>query len=80
MTTTMTDRHSMKGGDSEMQSFATDRLRLINAMRADEIRQAENDRRFTRRAPSIRRAIGTSIARFGTRLAGDSPYELARTR
>jgi hypothetical protein len=84
MTTTTTDRHSMKGGDSEMQSFVTDRLLLINALRADQIRQAENDRRFARPTPSIRRAIGTSIARFGTRLAGDSTYEstyeLARTR
>ncbi len=67
-----------------MQSFATDRLRLINALRADQIRQAENDRRFARPTPSIRRALGTSIARFGTRLAGESNhesiYELARTR
>ncbi|HEV7810374.1 MAG TPA: hypothetical protein VGO64_07230 [Candidatus Limnocylindrales bacterium] len=76
----MTDRHSMKGGDSEMQSFVTDRLRLINAMRADQIRQAGYDRRFASPAPSIRRALGTSIARFGTRLAGESTYELARTR
>ena len=78
--TTTTDDIRTKGGDSEMTSFANDRLRLINALRADQIRDAENDRRFARPAPSIRRAVGTSIARFGTRLAGDAPYELARTR
>ena len=70
----------MKGGENEMQSFYVDRLRLINDMRAAQYREAENARRFERPAPSIRRAVGTSIVRFGTRLAGDAPYELARSR
>ena len=63
-----------------MQSYANDRLRLINALRAEQIRQAANSRRFETPAPSIRRAIGTSIVRFGTRLAGDPSYGLARSR
>ena len=69
----------MKGGENEMQSFPTIQLRLINDMRAEQIRQAAIDRRFDRPALSIRRAIGTSIVRFGTRLAGEPTYELART-
>jgi hypothetical protein len=70
----------MKGGENEMQSFPNDRLWLINALREEEIRRAENGRRNRRAAGSFRRAIGTSIARFGTRLAGEPTYELARTR
>jgi hypothetical protein len=63
-----------------MQNVATDQLRLINAMRAEQMRQAAHNRRFARPAPSIRRAIGTSIVRFGARLAGEPTYELARSR
>ena len=63
-----------------MQSYHVDRLRLINEMRAAQYREAEDARRFARATPSIRRAVGTSIVRFGTRLAGDAPYELARSR
>jgi hypothetical protein len=70
----------MKGGENEMQSFQNDRLWLINALIAEEIRQADIARRFERPAPSIRRAIGTSIVRLGTRLAGEPTYELARSR
>ncbi|MEO5939559.1 MAG: hypothetical protein ABIZ72_01545 [Candidatus Limnocylindrales bacterium] len=70
----------MTGGENEMQSYANDRLRLINALRGEQIRQAAINRRFATRAPSIRRAIGTSIVRFGTRLAGDPSYGLARSR
>ena len=63
-----------------MQSFANDQLRLINALREEQIREATDARRFQRRAPSIRRAVGTSIVRFGSRLAGEPTYELARSR
>jgi len=63
-----------------MQSFQNDRLWLINALIAEEIRQADIARRFGRPATSIRRAIGTSIVRLGTRLAGEPTYELARSR
>jgi hypothetical protein len=63
-----------------MLSFQTDRLWLVNALIAEDIRRAENARRFRRPATSIRRAIGTSIVRFGTRLAGEPTYELARSR
>jgi hypothetical protein len=70
----------MKGGENEMQSFPNDRLWLINALREEEIRRAGDARRSNRPASTIRRAIGTSIARFGTRLAGDPTYELARSR
>ena len=70
----------MKGGENEMHSAAIDQLRLINAMRADQLRQAAISRRFETPAPSIRHAIGTRIVRFGTRLAGEPTYSLARSR
>jgi hypothetical protein len=70
----------MKGGDDEMQNYASQQLRLINDLRAEQIRQAAIDRRFGRPATSVRRAIGTSIVRFGIRLAGEPTYELARSR
>ena len=70
----------MKGGENEMPNFATIQLRLINDMREEQIRQAAISRRFETPAPSIRRAIGTSIVRFGTRLAGEPTYGLARSR
>ena len=70
----------MKGGENEMQSFQNDRLWLVNTLIAEDIRRAEIARRFQRPAPSIRRAIGTSIVRFGMRLEGEPTYELARSR
>jgi hypothetical protein len=70
----------MKGGENEMQSFQTDRLRLINDMRERQYREADIARGFDRPTSSIRRAIGTSIVRFGTRLAGEPAYKLARSR
>jgi hypothetical protein len=63
-----------------MQSFKNDQLWLVNALIAEDIRRAEIARRFQRPATSIRRAVGTSIVRFGTRLAGEPTYELARSR
>ena len=63
-----------------MQSYPGIQLRLIQEMRAEQIRQAAINRRFETPAPSIRRAIGTSIVRFGTRLAGEPNYTLARSR
>ena len=63
-----------------MQSNATIQLRLINEIRAEQLRQAAISRRFETPAPSIRRAIGTTIVRFGTRLAGEPTYSLARSR
>ena len=70
----------MKGGENEMQSYAKDQLRLINERHAEEFRQAAISRRFETPAPSIRRAVGTRIVRFGTRLAGEPTYGLARSR
>jgi hypothetical protein len=70
----------MKGGENEMQNLATDRLWLVNERRAEDFRQAAISRRFETPAPSMRRAIGTLIVRFGTRLAGESNYSLARSR
>ena len=55
-------------------------LRLVNQLHAEEMRQAAMVRRIPRPTRSVRRAIGASIVRFGTRLAGAPPYELARTR
>ena len=70
----------MKGGENEMYSAPNDQLRLINAIRAEQIEQAAISRRFETPAPSIRRAVGTRIARFGARLAGEPTYGLARSR
>ena len=63
-----------------MFSSANDQLRLINAIRAEQIEQAAIGRRFETPAPSIRRAIGTRIVRFGTRRAGEPSYSLVRAR
>ena len=70
----------MKGGENEMQNRAEDQLWLINQRRAEDFRLAAISREIESPAPSIRRAIGTRIARFGTRLAGEPTYGLARSR
>jgi hypothetical protein len=70
----------MKGGENEMQTHGHDRLWLINALIAEEVRRAESNRLVSRPATSIRRALGASIVRLGTRLAGEPTYELARSR
>jgi hypothetical protein len=70
----------MKGGENEMQSFGRHQLWLVNALIAEDIRQAEDARRAPHNAKSIRRAVGGSIVRFGARLAGEPSYELARSR
>jgi hypothetical protein len=70
----------MKGGENEMQGYQNDRLWLVSALIAEDIRRADDARRAPKRpARSIRRAIGGSIVRFGARLAGEPSYELART-
>ena len=63
-----------------MFSAVNDQLRLVKAIRAEQIEQAAISRRFETPAPSIRRAIGTRIVRFGTRLAGEPLYSLVRSR
>ena len=63
-----------------MQNVTNNRLWLINERRAEANRQAAISRQFENPAPSIRRAIGTTIVRFGVRLAGDQTYTLARSR
>ena len=63
-----------------MFSATHDQLRLVKAIRAEQIAQAAISRRFETPAPSIRRAIGTRIVRFGTALAGEPSYSLARSR
>jgi hypothetical protein len=67
----------MKGGENEMQNFQRDQLWLIQARRAEEIRRANDARRFPTSGPSIWRAIGTSIVRLGTRVAGEPMFEPA---
>jgi hypothetical protein len=67
----------MKGGENEMQNFQRDQLWLIQARRAEEIRRANDARRFPTSGPSIRRAIGTSIVRLGPRVAGEPMFEPA---
>jgi hypothetical protein len=70
----------MKGGENEMQNMANDQLWLINERHAEDFRQAAISRQFETPAPSLRRAVGTLIVRFGTRLAGEPNYTLARSR
>ena len=70
----------MKGGENEMQNRAEDQLWLINQRRTEDFRQAAISRQFAVPARSIRRAIGTTIVRFGARLAGEPTYGLARSR
>jgi hypothetical protein len=70
----------MKGGENEMQNYQRDQLWLIQALRAEDIRRADDARRFPSRQPSIRRAIGTSIVRLGTRVAGDPTFVRARSK
>ena len=63
-----------------MLNFTNDQLRLINERHAEDVRQAAISRLFKTPAPSIRRAIGTTIVRFGARLAGEPIYGPARSR
>jgi hypothetical protein len=70
----------MKGGENEMQNVANDQLWLINERHAKDFRLAAISRDFEAPAPSVRRAVGTLIVRFGTRLAGEPNYTLARSR
>jgi hypothetical protein len=70
----------MKGGENEMQNMTNDRLWLINERRATDFRQAAINREFGAPTPSVRRAVGALIVRFGTRLAGEPNYTLARSR
>jgi hypothetical protein len=70
----------MKGGEKKMQNRADDQLWLINERRAEDFRQAAISRQFETPRPSIRRAIGTQIVRFGARLAGEPTYGLAQSR
>ena len=63
-----------------MQNMANDQLWLINERHAEDFRQAAISRQFETPAPSIRRAVGTLIVRFGTRLAGEPNYTWARSR
>ncbi len=57
---------------------ANDQLWLINELRQQAFDRAAISRQFETPAPSIRRAIGTRIIRFGNRLAGEAAYSLAR--
>jgi hypothetical protein len=70
----------MKGGENEMNSFQKDQLWLIQALRDEDRRRADEARRFQTPRTSVRRAIGTSIVRLGTRVAGEPTYELARSQ
>ena len=70
----------MKGGENKMQNVANDQLWLINERHARDFRQAAISREFEAPALSVRRAVGTLIVRFGTRLAGEPNYTLARSR
>jgi hypothetical protein len=70
----------MKGGENEMNHYANDQLRLAKERRNEEMKQAADARRFARPSKPLRRSVGQSIVRFGERLAGEQPFELARFR
>ena len=63
-----------------MNNYANYQLRLVQERRNDEIKQAADARRFARPSKPLRRSLGQSIVRFGERLAGEQPLELARSR
>ncbi len=63
-----------------MQSYGQDRLWLVSALIAEDIRQADQARRAPRSNGSIRRTVGGSIVRLGARLAGEPTWELVRSR
>jgi hypothetical protein len=56
-------------------------LFLANEARERDIRAAAEARRVPRRANRpVRQRVGQSIVRLGVRLAGEQPFELARSR
>ncbi len=61
-------------------SNPNDQVWLINQLRRQAFERAAIVRQLETPAPSIRRAIGTWLVRFGTRLAGEPTYSLARSR
>ena len=63
-----------------MKSVVMYQLLVVNQRREEQIRDAAQSRRFSQPSPSIRRAVGASIIRLGSRLAGEPTYELARSR
>ena len=55
-------------------------LRLIHALIAARLEEADNQRLVHRRRPSFRRSIGHSMIRIGERLAAEPPLQPARSR
>jgi len=65
----------MKGGEKKMQTFANDQLRLVQAIRAEQMEQAASA--SVREAPpNIRRAIRHADRPVRRRLAGEPTYGL----
>ncbi len=70
-----------------MQVHEIDRLGMINRQHTSQIREAEQARQVDRAVRDVprpthhvRRVIGASIVRFGTRLAGEPIQGLVRSR
>jgi hypothetical protein len=63
-----------------MQSYGRNRLWLVNALIAEDIRRADEARLAQRPQRSIRRSVGGSIVRIGARLAGEPTWEPVRSR
>jgi hypothetical protein len=55
-------------------------LRLVHALIAARVQDADNQRLADQRRSSIRRSIGHSIIRIGERLAAEPALEPARSR
>jgi hypothetical protein len=65
----------MKGGESTVQSYGTNQLRLANIRiqeRIDEASRARLARRDER--SSLRRSVGNSMIRIGQRLAAEPSH------
>jgi hypothetical protein len=55
-------------------------LRLIHALIAARLQEADNQRLMRRPRPGFRRSIGHSMIRIGERLAAEPPLQPARSR
>jgi hypothetical protein len=63
-----------------MNEHATSQLRLVHALIAARLQEADNQRLVHRPRPGFRRSIGHSMIRIGERLAAEPPLQPARSR
>jgi hypothetical protein len=63
-----------------MYEQTASQLRLVHALIAARLQEADNQRLVNRRHPGFRRSIGHSMIRIGERLAAEPPMQPARSR